>query len=37
LIRDKLIEFGFKDAFIVAFEDNKRIELSRAISLTQKK
>lgn len=37
VIRDKLIEFGFKDAFIVAFEDNQRIELSRAISLTQKK
>lgn len=37
VVRDKLIEFGFKDAFIVAFEDNKRIELSRAISLTQKK
>ena len=37
VIRDKLIGFGFKDAFIVAFEDNQRIELSRAISLTQKK
>ncbi len=37
VIREKLIEFGFKDAFIVAFEDNKRIDLSRAISLTQKK
>ena len=37
VIRDKLIGFGFKDAFIVAFADNQRIELSRAISLTQKK
>lgn len=37
VIRDKLIEFGFKDAFIVAFEDNKRIELARAVNLTQKK
>ncbi len=37
LIRDKLIEFGFKDAFIVAFEDDVRIELSKAINLTQNK
>ncbi len=37
VIRDKLIEFGFKDAFIVAFEDNKRIDLARAVNLTQKK
>ena len=37
LIRDKLIEFGFKDAFIVAFEDDVRIDLSKAVNLTQKK
>jgi N-acetylmuramoyl-L-alanine amidase len=37
VIRDKLIEFGFKDAFIVAFEDDQRIELAKAISLTQSK
>ena len=37
LIRDKLIEFGFKDAFIVAFEDDVRIDLAKAVNLTQKK
>ena len=37
VIRDKVIEFGFKDAFIVAFEDNQRIDLSKAINLTKQK
>jgi N-acetylmuramoyl-L-alanine amidase len=37
VIRDKVIEFGFKDAFIVAFEDNQRIDLAKAVTLTQKK
>ncbi|MFM9005709.1 MAG: N-acetylmuramoyl-L-alanine amidase, partial [Flavobacteriales bacterium] len=37
LIRDKLVEFGFKDAFIVAFEDDVRIDLAKAVNLTQKK
>jgi N-acetylmuramoyl-L-alanine amidase len=37
VIRDKLIGFGFKDAFIVAFEDNVRIDLAKAVTLTQKK
>ncbi len=37
VIRDKVIEFGFKDAFIVAFEDNQRIDLAKAVNLTQKK
>jgi hypothetical protein len=30
LMRDR----GFKDAFIVAFEDDKRIDLSKAIAQT---
>ena len=37
VIRDKVIEFGFKDAFIVAFENNQRIDLTKAVNLTQKK
>jgi N-acetylmuramoyl-L-alanine amidase len=37
VIRDKVIEFGFKDAFIVAFEDNQRIDISKAINLTKQK
>jgi N-acetylmuramoyl-L-alanine amidase len=37
VIRDKVIEFGFKDAFIVAFEDNRRIDLAKAVTLTQTK
>jgi N-acetylmuramoyl-L-alanine amidase len=37
VIRDKVIEFGFKDAFIVAFEDNIRIDLAKAVNLSQKK
>jgi N-acetylmuramoyl-L-alanine amidase len=37
VIRDKVIEFGFKDAFIVAFEDNQRIDLAKAVTLIQKK
>lgn len=32
--QEKLREMGFKDAFIVAFENGQRIDLSKAISLT---
>lgn len=32
--QEKLKEMGFKDAFIVAFEDGQRIDLSKAISLS---
>lgn len=32
--QEKLKEMGFKDAFIVAFENGQRIDLSKAISLT---
>ena len=31
---EKLKELGFKDAFIVAFQNGDRIELSKAIALT---
>jgi N-acetylmuramoyl-L-alanine amidase len=35
--RDKLIGLGFKDAFIIAFEDNQRIDLMKAVNQTKKK
>ena len=35
--RDKLIGIGFKDAFIIAFEDNQRIDLTKAVNQTKKK
>jgi len=35
--RDKLVGLGFKDAFIIAFEDNQRIDLTKAVNQTKKK
>ncbi len=35
--RDKLIGLGFKDAFIIAFQDNVRIDLTKAVNQTKQK
>jgi hypothetical protein len=32
-----LIELGFKDAFIIAFQDNERIDLAKAVNQTKQK